>query len=165
MKYPLRLTLNALLLLGLLSPANAYVAADVSTEMSALPADVVPQSRQIPILDDVEEDPQVSDPPPSEMGTTSLETAIQEGAYPAQLVGTIGSVQPDVHGPQRTDPAQGIPDHAYSPFDELGNREHPCPPGGCDAMAGQVLVKFAPEVTVDQPARAGAWTRSTALNK
>ena len=42
---------------------------------------------------------------------------------------------------------KGIPDHAYSPFDERRNREYPCPPGGCEFVEGQVLVKLAPDVS------------------
>ena len=46
-------------------------------------------------------------------------------------------------GPTRL---KGIPTHAYSPFDERRNREYPCPPGGCEFVEGQVLVKLAPDV-------------------
>ncbi|MFZ4659656.1 MAG: S8 family serine peptidase [Caldilineaceae bacterium] len=67
-----------------------------------------------------------------------------DGKWPVQLAASTGAIQPTQHGPQHNDPAEGIPVHAYSPFDERNNREHPCPPGGCDAVAGQVLVKLAP---------------------
>ena len=52
--------------------------------------------------------------------------------------------------PQRNDPDEGIPVHAYSPFDERTNREHPCPPDGCDVIPGQVLLKLAPDVPVQR---------------
>jgi len=52
------------------------------------------------------------------------------------------------YGPQRNDPALGVPAHAYSPFNDLDNEEATCPPGGCDAMAGLVLIKFAEDVDV-----------------
>jgi|LDZT01.1.fsa_nt_gi hypothetical protein len=45
------------------------------------------------------------------------------------------------YGPDRNDPDEGIPDHAYSPFDDLDKREV-CPPGGCDYVEGKVLIKF-----------------------
>ncbi len=69
--------------------------------------------------------------------------AVREGKWPAQLAASRGDIAPDRHGPQRNDPAEGIPEHAYSPFDERVNRKHPCPPGGCEFEPGQVLVKLA----------------------
>jgi subtilisin family serine protease len=77
----------------------------------------------------------------------TLRDALRVGKYPAQLAGATGAMQPDQHGPQRTDPAEGIPVHAYSPFDERRNREYPCPPGGCAFVPGKLLVKLAPQVT------------------
>ncbi|MEM4217163.1 MAG: hypothetical protein QXZ09_04005 [Candidatus Methanomethylicaceae archaeon] len=74
--------------------------------------------------------------------------AVRHGKWPAQLAAHSGAIQPDRHGPQRNDPAEGIPKHAYSPFDERRNRDYPCPPGGCQFREGQVLVKLAPDVTL-----------------
>lgn len=50
------------------------------------------------------------------------------------------------YGPDRNIPEEGIPKHAYSPFDDLEKREV-CPPGGCDYVEGRVLIKFEPEQT------------------
>lgn len=47
------------------------------------------------------------------------------------------------YGPDRNDPAEGIPEHAYSPFDEPEIREA-CPSGGCDYVSGRVLIKLEP---------------------
>lgn len=54
------------------------------------------------------------------------------------------TVQASQYGPDRNDPAEGIPTHAYSPFENMDEREV-CPPGGCDYVAGRLLVKFAPD--------------------
>ena len=91
--------------------------------------------------------------------------AIRQGKYPAQLAGHSGAIQPDIHGPQRNDPAEGIPAHAYSPFDERRNREYPCPPGGCEFQKGQVLVKLATEVRLRGLNLNGTWTEDAALNE
>ncbi|MBK9613667.1 hypothetical protein, partial [Candidatus Amarobacter glycogenicus] len=69
--------------------------------------------------------------------------AARLGKWPAQVAASQGAIQPDLHGPQRNDPAEGIPTHAYSPFDERRSREYPCPPGGCDYEAGHLLIKLA----------------------
>ncbi len=50
------------------------------------------------------------------------------------------------YGPDRNDPDEGIPAHAYSPFDDLDKREV-CPPGGCDYVQGRVLIKLEPDQT------------------
>jgi PKD repeat protein/subtilisin family serine protease len=81
------------------------------------------------------------------------------------LVGHSGAIQPDIHGPQRNDPAEGTPAHAYSPFDERRNREYPCPPGGCEFQKGQVVVKLAPQVRLRGPNLKGAWTEDATLNE
>ena len=91
--------------------------------------------------------------------------AIRQGKWPAQLAGHSGAIRPDRHGPQRNDPAEGIPAHAYSPFDERRNREYPCPPGGCEFQKGQVLVKLAPQMRLRHPELKGAWTEDAALNE
>lgn len=46
-------------------------------------------------------------------------------------------------GPNRNNPDEGIPDHAYSPFDDPETREA-CPSGGCDYVSGRVLIKLEP---------------------
>ena len=91
--------------------------------------------------------------------------AIHQGKYPAQLAGHSGAIRPDRYGPQRNDPAEGIPAHAYSPFDERRNREYPCPPGGCEFQKGQVLVKLASQVRLRGAELKGAWTEDTTLNE
>ncbi len=94
-----------------------------------------------------------------------LARALYEGEYPAQLAGQTGNIRPSRYGPQRNDPAEGIPTHAYSPFDERNNREHPCPPGGCETMPGVVLVKLDPEIKPRDVGIKGPWTASAALNE
>ena len=96
-----------------------------------------------------------------------LAEAVQKGKWPAQTAASRGNIRPDRHGPQRNDPAEGIPEHAYSPFAERVNREHPCPPGGCEFEPGEVLVKLAPGVRVRQPDLQvqGALVADAALNK
>jgi subtilisin family serine protease len=84
-----------------------------------------------------------------------------DGEWPVQLAGATGAMRPNLHGPQRSDPAEGIPVHAYSPFDERNNREYPCPPGGCNVMPGQLLLKLAPGVPTVGAAGAGAGTLRT----
>ncbi len=95
----------------------------------------------------------------------TYEQVIQNGEYPAQLAGHTGNIVPSRYGPQRNDPAEGIPKHAYSPFDERNNREHPCPPGGCDFTPGQVNVKLAPFITVTKTGPLGPKTDSGGLNQ
>ncbi|MGB4978155.1 MAG: S8 family serine peptidase [Anaerolineae bacterium] len=92
--------------------------------------------------------------------------AVRLGKWPAQVAASQGAIQPDLHGPQRNDPAEGIPTHAYSPFDERRNREYPCPPGGCDFETGHVLVKLAPGVAVAPPSQqeSGQFTGDAALD-
>lgn len=106
--------------------------------------------------------PATEEPGPAPQGPPSL-------AREAQAISSLGSTRKDVHGPFRNDPAEGIPVHAYSPFDERNNREHPCPPGGCESQKGQVLIKLAPDVQLKGPslqgsAALGAWTTQSALN-
>jgi subtilisin family serine protease len=91
--------------------------------------------------------------------------AIRQGKYPAQLASSTGAIRPDRHGPQRNDPAEGIPVHAYSPFDERRNRDYPCPPGGCEFQKGRVLIKLAPQVKPRRLDVPGAWTEDTVLNE
>lgn len=47
------------------------------------------------------------------------------------------------YGPNRNDPDEGIPEHAYSPFDKPEPRTA-CPSGGCDYVKGRVLIKLEP---------------------
>ncbi|MBI2954325.1 MAG: S8 family serine peptidase [Chloroflexi bacterium] len=95
----------------------------------------------------------------------TITQATRPGKYPAQLTGSADGGRLDRRGPQRTDPAEGIPTHAYSPFDERNNREHPCPPGGCEFQSGTVLVKLAPH-TPDRPSGAQvAMTGDESLNR
>lgn len=102
---------------------------------------------------------------PSTTGqSTLLSEAVRLGAFPAQLIGHDGTIQPNRYGPQRNDPTEGIPDHTYSPYDERRNREYPCPPGGCEFATGHVIVKVASHIAVRSPDRVGAWTESDSLN-
>ena len=94
-----------------------------------------------------------------------LKQALFDGDYPYQLTSSTGSIEPSRYGPQRNDPAEGIPKHAYSPFDEKNNREHPCPPGGCEFMEGQLIVKLAPEIQIQKSGADGALTNEVDLNQ
>ena len=93
---------------------------------------------------------------PDRTSDNALPEALRLGTWPAQTVGATGDIRPDVHGPQRTDPAEGIPTHAYSPFDERRNREYPCPTGGCEFETDHVLVKLAPDVDAGAASDASA---------
>lgn len=97
--------------------------------------------------------------------STSLAAAVHEGRYPAQLTGVTGAVQLNHYGPQRNDPAEGVPHHAYSPFDERNNREHPCPSGGCESVTNYVLIKFEPEIAAQRNVPQTALTSDTTLNQ
>ena len=67
---------------------------------------------------------------------------VVQNADPYLMSLALGNEEKVSHyGPDRNDPDEGIPDHAYSPFDDLDKREV-CPPGGCDYIAGKVLIKF-----------------------
>jgi PKD repeat protein len=117
------------------SPARAINNSSVEAETTPTPA---PTENPTSILTEAGALPE-----PARPGDL-LAAAIQAGDYPVQTASSLGVTLPDRFGPQRNDPAEGIPDHAYSPFDESKNSEHPCPPGGCDFVPGQVLVKFEP---------------------
>ncbi len=109
--------------------------------------------------------PDPSSPPPAAPTTSRLQQALREGKWPAQIASGAGNAQPSQHGPQRNDPAEGIPVHAYSPFDERANREHPCPPNGCNYEPGEVLVKLAPAIQPRSGQETGAWTSDAPLNR
>lgn len=66
------------------------------------------------------------------------------------LASLTENIQSSIYGPHRNDPAQGVPSHAYSPFDEENSQEYSCPPGGCDYAPGTLLVKIAPEISVNK---------------
>jgi len=51
------------------------------------------------------------------------------------------------YGPFRTDPAQGIPKHAYSPFDKLNQPPPYQPVAGRDFLPGRVVVRLMPPAT------------------
>ena len=143
-----RLTLLVVLVLALiLQPAWIPPAASQSAAPDSQPS----AQTQAPAIAEPVAAPAVSGGDP----VNALSEALRLGKWPAQTVGATGDIRPDVHGPQRTDPAEGIPTHAYSPFDERRNREYPCPPGGCEFVKGQVLVKLAPDVLRSQRRRAG----------
>jgi subtilisin family serine protease len=93
-----------------------------------------------------------------------LPNDVRTGKWPSQLAGPTG-VQPNRYGPQRMTKQEGIPKHAYSPFDERVNREYPCPPGGCEIQPGRIVVKLAPSSNVRAPDAKGAWTANAAVNK
>jgi hypothetical protein len=95
---------------------------------------------------------------------SELAKSLRKGGYPTQLAGQNGSIRPNRHGPYRNDPKEGIPAHAYSPFDERKNREHPCPRGGCDFVEDQVLIKLASPSRPLLGQAQGALTADASLN-
>ncbi len=78
---------------------------------------------------------------------------------PPGLLRAEDAARPDLprqasrYGPQRSDPAQGTPKHAYSPFDKLDSPPPYEPIPGRDYREGALVIRFAPEVAVQ--ARAG----------
>lgn len=67
-------------------------------------------------------------------------------AFAADTPADLAAVRakPNQHGPFRTDPAQGIPKHAYSPFDKINAPpERPLLPGR-DFLPGRVAIKLKP---------------------
>jgi hypothetical protein len=91
-------------------------------------------------------------------------TTVLDLQQQAQLVSSTGGIRKSQYGPQRTDPAEGIPEHAYSPFDERNNRVFTCPPGGCEYEPGIVLIKVASPVSVKDFLAQGIWTGDAALD-
>jgi hypothetical protein len=68
--------------------------------------------------------------------------------------------KPNRYGPFRNDPAQGIPKHAYSPFDDIGKPPPYTPAPGRDYKEGELVIKFKPHVAVQKAAMgvtSGAW--------
>ena len=106
-----RLTLLIVTVLALnLQPAWMPPAAAQSAAPDSQPS----AQTQAPAIAEPVATPAVSGSDP----VNALSEALRLGTWPAQTVGATGNIRPDVHGPQRTDPAEGIPAHAYSPFDE-----------------------------------------------
>lgn len=58
---------------------------------------------------------------------------------------SAGPASSSKYGPQRNDPAQGIPKNAYSPFDERFKRPEPRRPASNEYQKGQVLIKVKPD--------------------
>jgi hypothetical protein len=73
--------------------------------------------------------------------------------------GTGTQPKPNRYGPFRNDPAQGIPKHAYSPFDDIGKPPPYTPGPGRDYKEGELVIKLKPHVAVQKAAMAG--TRSS----
>ena len=152
-----RLTLLIVTVLALnLQPAWMPPAAAQSAAPDSQPS----AQTQAPAIAEPVATPAVSGSDP----VNALSEALRLGTWPAQTVGATGNIRPDVHGPQRTDPAEGIPTHAYSPFDERRNREYPCPPGGCEFVKGQVLVKLAEDVSTAKGAGLAVTANDVALS-
>ena len=55
-----------------------------------------------------------------------------------------------MHGPFRNDPAQGIPKHAYSPFDDINQPPPRQPAPGRDYLEGRLVIKFRPQVVISK---------------
>ncbi|HEY9121801.1 MAG TPA: hypothetical protein VIM80_02285, partial [Brevefilum sp.] len=80
--------------------------------------------------------------PADDQALTPPEYEVVQNADPYLMSLALGNEEKvSQYGPDRNDPDEGIPDHAYSPFDDLDKREV-CPPGGCDYLVGKVLIKF-----------------------
>jgi subtilisin family serine protease/murein DD-endopeptidase MepM/ murein hydrolase activator NlpD len=125
--------------------ADFIQAAEPAKPTQDLPTDAASVAREV--------NDAPSSPRPSNLSSSA---APDDGTYPTQLAGYDGSVQPTRYGPQRNDPAVGTPEHAYSPFAERNNREHPCPPGGCEMAADHVVAKLAPQISpMDERSRDG----------
>jgi len=107
----------------------------------------------------------VSSPAAASPVASGLRDSIRKGKHPAQLAGQTGDVKPTRNGPYRNDPAEGVPKHAYSPFDEKNKREHPCPPGGCDSAPDHVLIKMAASAKPPRANVKGGLSENAALNR
>lgn len=108
--------------------------AEIASEPTISKADV-----QYKIFEQVEEasDEKIDQP----------EYEVVQNADPyLHLLGLNKTTPKSQYGPNRNDPEQGIPAHAYSPFDDLDEREV-CPPGGCDYVLNRLLIKFEPDQT------------------
>jgi hypothetical protein len=97
--------------------------------------------------------------PSSEAWTPASEQVLDVAAPMAPAVRTQDSSR---YGPQRTTYGQGIPRHAYSPFDKV--EEAACPPSGCDSQPGVLLIKLAPEVRVQTVDKGIQLADATSLN-
>jgi subtilisin family serine protease len=85
------------------------------------------------------------------------EQSVRDRMSPTDLPGATGSAaHPSHYGPRRTDPSQGTPRHAYSPFDAAATTKSHCPADGCKHATNAVLVKLEPTVAVASPKAAGA---------
>jgi hypothetical protein len=157
MKRLLSLLLNCLLVFAFLMPSSMGTQAQEPVR----PATTATQTEQRP-TEEAASLQEAGSLAPSQPNPR-LE-AVRHGKWPAQTASFSGAIQPDRHGPQRNDPSEGIPKHAYSPFDERRNRDYPCPPGGCQFREGQVLVKLAPNVTTRKGLGPMALTTDQALN-
>jgi hypothetical protein len=157
MKRLLSLLLNCLLVFAFLMPSSMGTQAQEPVQPAATATQTEQRSAEGPASLQEAGSLAPSQPNPR------LE-AVRHGRWPAQTASFSGAIQPDRHGPQRNDPSEGIPRHAYSPFDERRNRDYPCPPGGCQFREGQVLVKLAPNVTTRKGLGPMALTTDQALN-
>ncbi len=156
-----RILLTAVLISGFVMAPLA------NTGVEAAPAaQEDPNSDQAGTTAAAQDDRPADLPAESPVALNATAEAVRLGQWPAQTATSQGAIQPDRYGPQRNDPAEGIPVHAYSPFDERHNREYPCPPGGCNFETGHVLVKLAAGVEVASPARqqGGEFTGEAALD-
>lgn len=91
---------------------------------------------------------QRTNPPQVEAQTvgevTQPEYEVVQNADPYLMSLALGNhEQKSQFGPQRNIPDEGIPEHAYSPFDDPEKRTA-CPSGGCDYVKGRVLIKLEP---------------------
>lgn len=117
------------LLFSSITPAGSVAGNKAEAAEPAQSADTLPQATPVVTL--------AIDPPQEDA------YEVVQNADPYLMKLALGkTAQTSQYGPDRNDPAEGIPAHAYSPFDNMDEREV-CPPGGCDYVAGRLLVKFA----------------------
>jgi len=80
-----------------------------------------------------------------ESGIDHSEYQVIENTDPYLMSLALGTDEPESkYGPKRNLFEEGIPEHAYSPFEEVEKRET-CPQGGCDYVEGRVLIKLDAE--------------------
>lgn len=73
-------------------------------------------------------------------------TCIPASVFAEDAAANLAAVRakPNQHGPFRTDSAQGVPKHAYSPFDKLNQPPPYEPRVGRDFLPGKLVIKLKP---------------------
>lgn len=87
--------------------------------------------------------------PPRTATATTVPAAITDPYHPPV------TAKPGRHGPFRTDPSEGIPRHAYSPFDDL-DKPKPYQARPQDCLPDRILLKVKTEFALGDPDRQSA---------